>query len=207
MSQRKLSDFYVHFSARTDTLLRHFLTMPPSAPLTLDGMAFDDLFRYSRRFLVNRLFHLWGEFCRGLVIASALGGYSRLSGVLAASALNISRQSDIPQVIKEKSVAGPGLRWEDPKWTAGKINLLKLNNDQEILLGIGAVPFDDLRRVRNFVIHPNPHTRSEFEVVAVRYSLFGADPYDLLMYRSPGGGTVMEGWVRDLQSAALEAVR
>ena len=207
MSQRKLSDFYVHFFARTETVLRHFLTVPSSAAVTLDGMAVDDLFRYSRRFLVNRLFHLWGEFCRGLVVASALGGYRRLNGVLAGSALNISRPSDIPLVIKEKSIVGPGRRWEDPKWTAGKVNLLKLTNEQPILLGIGAVPFDDLRRVRNFVIHPNPHTKSEFEAVAVGYSLFGVDPYDLLMYRSPGGGTVMEGWVRDLQSAALDAVR
>ena len=207
MAQRKLSDLYAHFAGRTEALLRHFLTMPPTAPVTLNGMTTDRLFGYSRGFLVNRLFHLWGEFCRGLVVASALGGYKRLNGVLVGRAPNISRPSDIPQVIKEKSVAGPGLRWEDPTWTARKVNQLQLNNGRQILLGIGAAPYDDLRRVRNFVVHPNPHTRSEFEVVAVTYSLFGVDSDDLLLHRLPGGGTVMEGWVRDLQSAALDAVR
>ena len=207
MAQRKLSDLYVHFSGRTDTLLRHFLTMPPSTPLTLNGMATDRLFGYSRGFLVNRLFHLWGEFVRGLVVASALGGCIRLNGVIVGSAPNISHQSDIPQIIKEKSVAGPGLRWEDPNWTAGKVRRLQLSNAQQILLGIGAAPYDDLRRVRNFVVHPNPHTRLEFEAVAFRYSLFGVDSVDLLLHRLPGGGTVLEGWILDLQSAALEAVR
>ena len=207
MAQRKLSDLYVHFSGRTDTLLRHFLTMPPSAPLTLNGMATDRLFGNSRGYLVNRLFHLWGEFVRGLVVTSALGGCVRLSGAAVLSAPNISRPSDIPQVIKEKSVAGPGLRWEDPNWTATKVGRLQLSNAQQILLGIGAAPYDDLRRVRNFVVHPNPHTRSEFEAVALAYSLFGVDSVDLLLHRLPGGGTVLEGWIRDLQSAALDAVR
>ena len=207
MAQRKLSDFYGHFTGRTDALLRHFLTMPPSVPVTLNGMALDSLFSYSRGFLVNRLFHLWGEFCRHVVIASALGGCRRLNGVVVGTAPNISRLSDILRVIRERSVAGPGIRWEDPKWTTVRVNLLRLNNSQQILLGIGAAPYDDLRRVRNFVVHANPHTRSEFEVVAVRYSLFSVDSDDLLLYRLPGGGTVMEGWVRDLQSAALEAVR
>ena len=188
-------------------MLRDFLVASPSPPVTFGEMAVDTLLGYSRGFLVNRLLHLWGEFCRRLVVTSALGGCRTLNGVVISIAPTIACASDIPKVIKEKSLTGPGLNWGQPHWTTRNVNELKLANRQQINLGIGAAPYDDFRRVRNFVVHCNPQTRSEFEVVAVTYSLIGVEPDDLLLYRLPGGGTVMEGWVRDFQSAALNAVR
>ena len=55
--------------------------------------------------------------------------------------------------------------------------------------------------------HSNSYTRLGFDTVAVTYSLIGASVDDFLLHRLPGGGTVMEGWVRDFQDAALDAVR
>ena len=207
MAQRNLADFYGRFYGRTETLLLDFLVAPPSPPVTFGEMPVDTLLGYSRGFLVNRLLHLWGEFCRRLVVASALGGCRTLNGAAINIAPTIACASDIPRVIKARSLTGPGLRWGQPDWTIRNVNELKLGNREQVKLGIGAAPYDDFRRVRNFVVHCNPHTRAEFEVVAVTYSLVGADPDDLLLHRLPGGGTVMEGWVRDFQSAALNAVR
>lgn len=207
MVQRKLSSFYSSFCARTDLLLHHFLLFPPCGPMLLGNVPVSTLLPYSRGYLVNRLFHLWGEFCRHVVTASALGGYKTLNGNKLTGAQGISNISDILAIIKEASLSGPGLRWGEPAWTVRKANKIQPVNLQQITLGISAVPYDEFRRVRNFIIHSNPHTRSEFDMLATRYSLFGASADDLLLHRLPGGATVMEGWVRDFQIAALDVVR
>ena len=205
MAQRSLARFYNHFCARTDTLLLDFMTTPQSPCMTVGRTPATRLIAYSRGFLVNRLFHLWGEFCRSLVVASALGGYLTLGGHVVASAPNIRRRSDIPGAIRERAIVGPGTRWEDPRWTSTRVDRLQLANQQQVKLGIASAPYDDLRRVRHFVIHANRHTRANFDVIARRYALFGVAPHDLLLHRLPGGGTVLEGWVRDFQDAAFNA--
>ena len=207
MAQRKLADLYSRFCGRTDALLRDFLVVTPGPLAGFGDTPAVTIIGYSRGFLVNRLFHLWGEFCRLVVIESALGGCRTLSGTILGNAPNISRISDIPPIIKMPSIAGPQLRWEDPSWTARQANTLMLANRSQISLGVGSAPYDAWRRVRNFVIHPNPHTRAEFEVVALRFSLIRAEPDELLLSRLPGGGTVMESWVQDFKDAALNVIR
>lgn len=207
MAQRNLAGVYGRFCGRTDALLRDFLVATPG-PITRFGEASAiTIVGYSRGFLVNRLFHLWGEFCRLIVIESALGGCRTLSGIVLANAPNIFRISDIPPKIRMRPIAGPGLRWEDPSWTTKQANTLMLANRSQISLGVGSAPYDAFRRVRNFVIHPNPHTQAEFAVVALRFSFLSAKPEDLLLSRLPGGGTVMESWVQDFQVAALNVIR
>ena len=188
-------------------LLRHFLLGPPHRPVLVNNVSVSTLLPYSRGFLVNRFFHLWGEFCRHVVTASALGGYTTLHGMHLTGAQGIANVFDILSTIKMTSISGPGLRWGDPSWTVQKANKIQPANLQQITLGVSAVPYDDLRRVRNFIIHSNPHTRSEFNSVALRYSLIGVTADGLLLHKLPGGATVMEGWVRDFQLAALETVR
>ena len=207
MAQRRLTSFYGSFHARTDLLLRDFLLVPPSPPVLLGQVSLDTLLSYSRSFLVNRFFHLWGEFCRHVVTASALGGYTTLGGVLLNNAHGIASLSDILNTINAPSITGPSLRWGDPTWTVGKASKIQPVNLQQIKLGVSAVPYEDVRRVRNYIIHSNPHTRSAFDMVAVKYSLIGVDSDDLLLHKLPGGATVMEGWVKDFQLAALDAVR
>ena len=207
MTQRNLADFYSRFSRRTDELLQVCLITPPSPPVMIDSTSVEGLITYSRLFLMNRLFHLWGELCRSLVEASALGRCSTLSGFVINRAPNIKYKSDITKVIGMSSLVGPGLRWEDPAWTSKKIDALQLMNGQQLKLGIASAPYQDFRRVRNFIIHSNSHTRRQFETVANRYLLFGAEPEVLLLHKLPGGRTIIETWVDEFQVAALSAVR
>lgn len=207
MAQRNLADLYSRFCGRTDALLRDFLVVTPGPHVKFGETPAVTIIGYSRGFLVNRLFHLWAEFCRLVVIESALGGCRTLSGTILVNAPNISRVSDIPPIINERAIAGPGLNWGAPRWTAQRANTLKLANRSQISLGLGSAPYDTWRRVRNFVIHPNPYTRAEFDVVAFRYSLIGVEPGDLLLLRLPGGGTVMESWLQDFKDAAMNVIR
>ena len=187
-------------------MLREFSLPPPTPPVDLDGVPMDKILRHSRGFLVNRLSHLWGEFCRHVIVASALGGYRTVNGVLLGSAPQIGSVSDILTVMGVNSMTGPGLNWGDPTWTARRVSRIRPANRNQITLGIGSAPFDEFRCVRNFVIHSNPHTRSQFDSIAATYSLVHALPEDLLLHRLPGGATVMENWVKKFQMAALEVV-
>ena len=207
MPQRKLTTIYGHFHNKTDLLLRHFLIAPPTPSGQFDGIAVEVLLGNSRGFLVNRLFHLWGEFCRHLIVASTLGGYRTLGGTTLGKAPRIQSISDILAALNISSLTGPRLRWGDPHWTATAIRQLQPANLHQITLGVGAAPYDEFRWVRNYVVHSNPHTRSYFDSVAINYSLMGVRVDDLLLHRLPGGGTMMERWVRDFQHAALDAVR
>lgn len=128
-----------------------------------------------------------------------------LGGQVVSRAPNVRHRSDIPGAIKARAIVGPGLRWEDPNWTSKRIDRLQLANQQQIKLGIASAPYDDLRRVRHFVVHANRHTRAEFDVIARRYALFGVGPHELLLHKLPGGATVLEGLVRDFQNAAFNA--
>jgi hypothetical protein len=206
MAQRHLARFYNRFYTRTDTLLRDFTVMSPCPNITIGETALDTLIMNSRSSLVNRLFHLWGEFCRSVVVASALGGYTTLGGQVVTRAPNIKRQSDIPWAIGENRIVGIGLRWEDPQWTSVRVDRLQLANAQQVKLGIAAAPFYQFRPVRHFVIHSNAHTRAEFEVIAKSFSLFDVEPDDLLLHRLRGGGTVLERWIREFQVSAYNAV-
>ena len=192
MARRKLTSIYGSFHVRTDELLRDFLIGPPSPPVRLGGLPFHTLLMYSRGYLVNRFFHLWGEFCRHVVTTSALGGCTTMDGMFLNSARGISCVSDILNAINANSISGPSLRWGDPTWTVRRASRIQPANIQQISLGVGAVPYDEVRRVRNFIMHSNPHTRAEFDRVAIRYSLPGISADALLLHRLPGGFTLME---------------
>ena len=187
-------------------LLDEFFVPSPRMSIAVGELTIEKMIEYTRKYLVNRLFHLWGEFCRSVVVASALGGYFTLNGQIVSKAPTIRYRSDIPQAIKSRGIVGPGLRWEDPQWTSVRVDRLQIANAQQVKLGIGAAPFNQFRPVRHFVIHSNSHTRAEFETVANSYLLFDVEPNDLLLHRLSGGGTVLERWIREFQVSARSAV-
>lgn len=207
MAERTLASFYRKFYSKTDFLLRNFLVVSPAPLVELSGASADVLLKHSRGYLVNRLFHLWSEYCRHVIVASALGGYTTVSGSFLVRAPQIQNISDILTTARLPSIAGPGVRWGDPKWTSDKLRMINPVNRQQIMLGVGAAPYEDFRRVRNFVIHSNPHTRPLFDSVALSYSLIGIEADDLLLHRLAGGGSIMEMWIKGFQIAALNAVR
>ena len=206
MTQRNLRELYSRFSARTDRLLDEFLIAPPATLSTVGPIGVDKLIQNSRGYLVNRLFHLWGEFCMSLVVASAIGGCRTLRGTLLNSTPGVRRISDIRRVIGVNPV-GPSSHWEYPKWTTDQVSKLQPTNEQRIKLGVASVPMEDFSKVRHFVVHPNRHTKVGFMSVSRKHSLFQVGPNDLLLHRLPGGSTVLEGWVQDFQVAAYNAVQ
>ena len=107
MAQHNLGRIYSRFSVRTNILVRDFLVAPPSPSLMVGETPVQHLIDYSRKFLINRLLHLWGEFCKSLVVSSALGGCITIGGKPVSSAPRVSSLSDISVAIKGP-LDGPG---------------------------------------------------------------------------------------------------
>ena len=74
-------------------------------PVHHDGFAFQMI----------RIQHLWGEFCRELVVRSAMGGCTTRTGNQLSRVPHVSRVSDLPKVTK-LAFAGRGSNWEEPKF-------------------------------------------------------------------------------------------
>ncbi len=206
MADKLLGSLYAHFLARTNALVEQFLLPAPQGS-THRIFQHQQVFQSSRAFSTIRLLHLWGEFTRVVVVRSALGGCYTVSGAHVNAAPGVTSVRDILVVIKQPQLSGPRLYWDTPEWTSKQVSQLRIQNGAQVTLGLGAAPVDDLRRVRNFLTHPNSHTKSEYEGLTRRKSLVGANPDDLLRSRTPGGATLLESWVIDFQTAALNTIR
>ena len=86
-----LGNLYAHFVSRTDIMVRKF-----NSPMHPDyGDTYFLMRRSSVLFDVVRLQHLWGEFCRVLILRSALGRFTTLNGQVLAGFQNVSNAADV----------------------------------------------------------------------------------------------------------------
>lgn len=67
--------------------------MAVCAPVHHDGLLF----------LMVRLQHLWGEFCRELVVRLAIGGCVTRTGMYVSPVPEVKRVSDLPTIAKRFS--------------------------------------------------------------------------------------------------------
>ena len=160
--------------------------------------------------LAVRLQHLWGEFCRELVIRSAIGGCVTRTGLQLLPAPEVKRVSDLPTIARRfsnRSFTGPGSLWEVPSIAIGRARSLQVANYHQISLGLSAVNvIDYLKPVRNFIVHPSGSSISGYSQAARSLGFPGLSPIQLLSQRLPGGGTIFDDWVSALEIAAWNAV-
>lgn len=204
MPSRTLSQLLGRFISRSDRVVDYFgRPLPPSlAQRLLCTPVHED----ARLFLVVRLQWLWSEFCRALVIDSALGGARTRGGRVLPRAPGVSRIADL-RTLAGKPISGPGANWHDPQFAVGIASRLSTANYYEISTGLGSANVDELRLTRNYIVHPNQVTKAGFDQVTRSRGLMRADALTLIAHRSAGGVRVVEAWVSDLQTAALNATR
>lgn len=205
MPSKTLRKLYSHFVARTDFLVSKYdypLPLPRDAAhrdmcqaINCDG----------RALMIIRLQLLWGEFCRELVVRSALGGCRTVSGSLLSRGATVSAPQAIQQAVERRRRPPT---WHITTFAVAIARILGTQNYQQIYLALTQVsPVDDLRIVRNYIVHPGETTRIAYEQVAWKLGTPEADPVSLLAFRLSGGATRFETWVADFQLMALNAVR
>ncbi len=159
-----------------------------------------------RLYLLCRLQALWGEFSRELIVRSALGGCRTRRGVILAKAPGVNNMADIRRALGKTMLQSPGMYWEDPKSAVMYANALKVNNYQEISKGLASAKTEDIKSLRNFIVHPNAWTRLRYEQVARNLRMSGMSPDRMLSQPIPGGATLFESWVHQLLIAAWNSV-
>ena len=198
---KDLNESLHRFIVRTDSLsLSLNVVLPQDAT---ESAACVPLHVHGRAFLVVRLISLWAEFCKEIVLKSALGA-TTISGTAIPRAPGIRSVADVRA--KEK-LSGIGANWHWQKYCMENAQKLAIRNYSQVSLGVGSAPTKSLMDIRNFVVHPNQSTRSDYVLAVRAIGVQLQEPDDLMRQRVVGGATLFEQWVFDFQDAALNAVK
>lgn len=201
MTVPRLSDFLGRFIGRTNALVDRLSA--PLPPAVADKKICEPVHADGRMYLVVRLLGLWGEFCKQIVIHSAVGGLLTLQGRLVDPAPGIRALADTDKVLGPLGHAP----WHQPATSVQAAKDLNVRNYREIDLGLGAAHVTDIVSVRHYIVHPNQDTRRGFLQTTRNLGLVGLEPAALVTSLSPGGATLFEEWVIDLQTAGTNAIR
>ena len=203
MATRKLGSLYSRFLVRTEQLSDAFFAPLPQDPKEAAQCQF--VHAAGDVQIINRLLVLWGEYCRNLVIQSAYGNVLTLQGNRLSTIPGINGFSDLRAKLGVDISAGPGTKWDEPTWAVQRARQLAPANFTQINLGVGFAPIDPLRVLRNYLVHPNEHTKGRYQDLAIQLGYPGRQPNELLKSNLQMGQTVFESWIAEFQIAAYNA--
>lgn len=158
---------------------------------------------------VIQLNDAWARFCREIVIVSAVGRTTTLSGSFIAPAPQISGRSNvIPTLLRSYARRRPyEPNWHQANECITAITNLNLSNRVTVRDAIGVMdsPAEELRRVRNYFAHRGAGTGEYCWNTGLFSNRGRYEPISLKSY-VPGGSTVFESWAKRLCAIARAAV-
>lgn len=192
MPQRTLYSAYTRFASQTYRLVQVFCAPALAPSCELPHV-------YSAQFSAVRLQMLWGQFCKRVIIESALGNVLTSSGQTLSSRIKTTKgfKAQIRKV-----------NWHIPPDALKQARKWQVENYNQIALGLTSAPMSDVNAFRNYLVHPGEGSVEKlinaFPILRITPE---SNPYNLLSYTIPGGQSRFEDWVDRLMIAALEAVR
>ncbi len=157
--------------------------------------------------MIIRLQLLWGQFCRELVVTSAVGGCQTITGTVLGPGAAITDPNDIKRVVNKEARGRPP-PWHKPKFAVTIAQNLGTQNFRQVQLALSRVsPVDDLKTVRDYIVHPWESTRLAYMQVNRNLKAPGIDPVSLLAIQGRDGSSTFKRWVVQLQDIALDAIR
>lgn len=204
MDAEALTRLYGRYVARSKALLERF-----KCPLPLDDKESEaccPAHKDGRAYLVVRVQLLWAEFSRQLVIRSAAGRCRTRTGRLLSRVPIMRKPGDYPRIIRQLK-AGPGTKWDEPSFAIQLAYDLSVTNYNQISLGLGSATISEIKCVRNFIVHPNVVTNTNYLQLTRNRGHYNVDPDTLISDRVAGGATLFETWVEDLLVSAWNAVQ
>ena len=167
--------------------------------------------RDGRLFCVVRLQHLWGEFCRELITRSSIGGARTMEGTRLPRVSGVRQWKDVEKIARETTGRRLDVPWHIPEQSARIALKLAPKNATQIVTALSSVsPIDEIRAIRNYVVHPNLDTRVKYGAAARRAGALDPDPDpDILLTTKvyPGNVTRFEYWAAQIRIVALDASR
>lgn len=201
---RGIRDSHRSFLARTNELLIDFQAAPSTA-------ANARVHKNNREWCVLALHDAWTDYCRGLVISSAISGSRALSGATVPAVPGIRNASQALTTVRTTlNPKGPGYwepRWGDALWAIRAAQALKIHNVAQVAGSLGSTPSpaEEVRRVRNYIAHRNQSTADPLRSVM---GVAGAIDPGLDSYLASLVGpleTRYGAWVRQLRLIATSA--
>ena len=206
MQAKPLINLYGRYEIRSHSLTERFSAKLPANPE--ESRICEPIHQYGRAYLVVRLQQLWGEFCRELIVRSAIGGCLTRTSQMLPGAPGVKRVSDILKVINLKELGSPAARWEEPSFAIDQALRLRVANFNGIDLGLGqaSTVAGYVKIIRNYIVHPNSHTSNRYTSMTRTLGFRGLSPDQLLSQSVPGSNSVFENWLSTLTLAAWNAV-
>jgi hypothetical protein len=160
---------------------------------------------------VIRLHDAWGRFCRELIVLSAFGRTTTLSGIpLPPCHRSIKRCHLVLPYLQAVMKSGRPYepRWADATKCIGAAQRLAIANFPTVSAALGATnsPAEDIRRVRNFYAHRKYGTAHESRATNFFASPTRLEVFDLSSYTA-GNVRVIESWVANLNIIAKAAAQ
>ena len=206
MHKESLAKLYGRYEMRSQSLNARFAAKLPAD--TAEKAVCAAIHQDGRAYSVIRLQLLWGEFCKELIVKSAIGGCITRTNQTLDQVPSVKKVSDIPGIIKLKDLASPATKWEEPQFAINQASVLKVKNINSIQLGLGGASMvaGNIKCVRNYLVHPNRNNRNKY-IDMIRALGFRDLPPDQLLFQAVvGGETVFENWLSTLSLAAWNAV-
>lgn len=143
-----------------------------------------DASRLACEMVIVRLHDCWARSCRDLIVFSACGNITTLSGtsILPSPLIPGGKGSVIPTLMttfRKRKVYEP--KWFDATECVDAARRLQVQNLATIAAGLGAItsPADTLRAVRNFYAHRGKRTAQQAGKQGVFFKLNVPDVFDL----------------------------
>ena len=181
-----LPELYESFVDSTNALVERFdVPVPRCKPFV---STCPKIHEDGQALLVVRLQNCWADFCHWLINISSLNNTRYVDSAAKSVACDMGFIQPV---------------WHSPEFVVRVAKHLTLTNVDNISLHLGAnISSGCVNRVRNYIVHPGSGTESRYKVVAAAEGVPRADVSTLLNVKSPGGATLFERWVKDLQRTA-----
>lgn len=167
--------------------------------------------KLTRASCVVNLNNQWSHFNRNLFVNSSNGGWTSRSGILLSRASNLSTTENA--IDKLRLLVGRRPPYWEPNWTVASemISMHRLMGvpnylDVSASLGSSNSASDEVRLLRNFIVHKNSNTAKRAQSVLALYGInLPIEVGDLLTIPTPSSATLFEYWVNNLTLIALSA--
>ena len=121
----------------------------------------------------------------------------------------VRRWKDVEKIARETTGRRRDVPWHIQEQSARIALKLAPKNATQIVTALSSVsPIDEIRAIRNYVVHPNRNTRVKYDEAARRAGALDPEPDILLTSKVyPGNVTRFEYWAAQIRIIALDASR
>lgn len=153
----------------------------------------------------------WSQFCKNVMVSSAVGGWTSRSGVMLSRVTGLGSNNDVMGLLRSTYRSRPPF-WE-PNWTVASdfidaCRRVGISNLADVSAAIGATgsPAEELRLTRNYLAHRNADTAARAISVLAFYGATAPLDVDAVITRpAHAGAHLFETWVNGLTAVAFTA--